>query len=122
MAVYPFDTEDEAVDLANGVGYGLSASIWTRHPRAAVRLARRIQAGSVNVNEAYAAAWGSVDSAIGGMKQSGLHARHGREGILKYTVTQTIAAQRWWPLAPGRDAAAYARLITRLVRMMKRIL
>ncbi len=66
VAVYPFDTEDEAVELANAVNYGLSASIWTRHPRAALGLARRIQAGSVNLNEAYAAAWGSVDSAIGG--------------------------------------------------------
>jgi acyl-CoA reductase-like NAD-dependent aldehyde dehydrogenase len=122
VAVYPFDTEDEAVDLANATPYGLSASIWSRSPRRTLRLARRIQAGSVNVNEAYSSSWGSTDSPIGGMKQSGLHPRHGAEGLLKYTVSQTIAQQRWWKLGAGRDAAFYARLMTLLVRSMKRIL
>ena len=122
VAVYPFDTEDEAVELANATPYGLSASIWSRSPRRALRLARRIQAGSVNVNEAYSSTWGSTDSPIGGMKQSGLRPRHGAEGLLKYTVSQTIAEQRWWPLGAGRDAAFYARLMTFLVRCMKNIL
>ena len=122
VAVYPFDTEDEAVALANGGSYGLSASIWSQDQGRALRLARRIQCGSVNINEAYAATWGSVDSPIGGMKQSGLHPRHGAEGILKYTAPQTIAAQRWWALAPGQDAEGYARLMTFLVRSIKGIL
>lgn len=122
VAVYPFDTDDEAVALANATRYGLSASIWSRSPRRALRLARCIEAGSVNVNESYSSTWGSTDSPIGGRKQSGLHPRHGAEGILKYTVPQTIAAQRWWKLASGPDAASYARLMTVLVRAMKRIL
>jgi acyl-CoA reductase-like NAD-dependent aldehyde dehydrogenase len=121
VAVYPFETEDEAVGLANATPYGLSASVWSRSPRRALRLARRIQAGSVNVNEAYSSTWGSTDSPIGGWKQSGLRARHGAEGLLKYTVPQTIAAQRWWQLGAGRDAAFYARLMTFLLRWMKRI-
>lgn len=121
VSVYPFETEEEAVHLANASCYGLSASIWTRNARRGLKLARRIQAGSVNVNEPYAATWGSTDAAIGGMKQSGLRPRHGVEGLLKYTVTQTVAAQRWFPLGPRRDAAAYARLMTFLVRTMKRI-
>lgn len=122
VAVYPFETEDEAVALANATPYGLSASIWSRSPGRALRLARRIQAGSVNVNEAYSSAWGSTDSPIGGMKQSGLYPRHGAEGLLKYTVSQTVAQQRWWQLGAGRDAAFYARLMTFLVRCMKHIL
>jgi acyl-CoA reductase-like NAD-dependent aldehyde dehydrogenase len=121
VAVYPFETEDEAIEQANATPYGLSASIWSRSPRRALRLAGRIQAGSVNVNEAYSSTWGSTDSPIGGWKQSGLHTRHGAEGLLKYTVPQTIAQQRWWQLGAGRDAAFYARLMTFLVRWMKRI-
>ena len=76
----------------------------------------------MNVNEAYSSTWGSTDSPIGGRKQSGLHPRHGVEGLLKYTVSQTIAEQRWWQLGAGRDAAFYARLMTFLVRCMKNIL
>jgi succinate-semialdehyde dehydrogenase / glutarate-semialdehyde dehydrogenase len=121
VSVYPFETEDEAVALANATPYGLSASVWSRSPGRALRLAQRIQAGSVNVNEAYSSTWGSTDSPIGGMKQSGLRPRHGAEGILKYTVTQTVAAQRWWPLGAPADAAFYARLMTFLLRWMKRI-
>ena len=121
VAVYPFDTDDEAVDLANATPYGLSASIWSRRPSRALRLARRIQAGSVNVNEAYSSTWGSTASPIGGWKQSGLQPRHGVEGLLKYTIPQTIAQQRWWKLGSGPDAAFYARLMTFLLRCLKRL-
>ena len=58
------------------------------------------------MNEAYAAAWGSVDSPIGGMKESGIHPRHGAEGILKFTEPQTVAVQRWLPVGPSRGASA----------------
>ena len=57
-------------------------------------MARRINAGTVNVNEAYASAWGSVDAPMGGFKDSGLGRRHGREGIIKYTESKNIAVQR----------------------------
>ncbi|HEV2444710.1 MAG TPA: succinic semialdehyde dehydrogenase [Candidatus Sulfopaludibacter sp.] len=121
VAVYPFSTEDEAVAMANATRYGLSASVWTRHARRGMRVARRIRAGSVNVNEAYAAAWGSVDSPIGGMKESGLRPRHGAEGILKYTDSQTIAAERVHPIAPSKWVSAdlYAKWMTRLVKLVK---
>ena len=53
--------------------YGLNASIWTRDTAARRRSSRkRIRAGSVNINEAYAATWGSVDAPFGGMKESGM--------------------------------------------------
>ncbi|HEY1336384.1 MAG TPA: succinic semialdehyde dehydrogenase [Bryobacteraceae bacterium] len=122
VAVYPFETEDEAVERVNATRYGLSASIWTRNKSKGFRLARRIRAGSVNVNEAYAATWASVDSAIGGMKESGLRPRHGEEGILKYTETQTVAMQRLMPLGPamGMDAGKYARMMTALVKLVRR--
>jgi succinate-semialdehyde dehydrogenase/glutarate-semialdehyde dehydrogenase len=122
-AVYPFAEEDDAVGLANASCYGLSASIWTGHAARGMRLARRIEAGSVNVNEAYAATWGSTDAPIGGMKQSGIRPRHGAEGLLKYTETQTVAVQRVMPIGVKRgwDAGLYARWMTRLLQWMKRI-
>ncbi|MCL7980378.1 MAG: succinic semialdehyde dehydrogenase [marine benthic group bacterium] len=105
-AVRPFESDDEAVSLANDSPYGLNASVWSRDSEAAFGLASRIEAGTVNINEAYAAAWGSVDAPMGGMKDSGLGRRHGREGLLKYTQTQTIAEQRGASIS---EAIAWAR-------------
>jgi succinate-semialdehyde dehydrogenase/glutarate-semialdehyde dehydrogenase len=121
VSVYPVSGEDEAVEQANATAFGLSASVWTRNSRRGERLAKAIRAGSVNVNEAYAAAWGSVDSPIGGMKESGLRPRHGAEGILKFTESQTVAVQRVMPIAPafGMSQAFYVRWMTRLVRVMR---
>jgi len=123
VAVYPVAGEQEAVERANATPYGLSASIWTRDTRKGARLARAIRAGSVNVNEAYAATWASVDSPVGGMKESGLRPRHGAEGILKFTEPQTIAVQRWLPIAPshGMSPEFYARWMTRFVKVLRRV-
>ncbi len=121
VAVYPFATEEEAVERANASRYGLSASIWTRDTARGVRLAQQIRTGSVNVNEAYAAAWASVDSPIGGLKESGLRPRHGVEGILKYTHSQTVAVQRVLPIAPPGpvDPALHARVMTQLLKVLR---
>jgi succinate-semialdehyde dehydrogenase/glutarate-semialdehyde dehydrogenase len=123
VSVYPFATEEEAVERANATAYGLNASVWTRNTRRGVEVARQIRAGSVNVNDAYAAAWGSVDSPMGGMKESGISRRHGAEGILKFTETQTVAVQRLLPLAPshGMTGDSFARLMTRLLKLLRRI-
>ena len=122
VSLYRFASETEAIEQANETRYGLNASIWTRDTRRGERLARQIRAGSVNVNEAYAATWGSVDSPIGGMKESGLRPRHGAEGILKFTESQTVAVQRFLPIAPlpGMDAGSYARWMTRLLKLVRR--
>lgn len=123
VAVYRFATPEEAVSLANDSPYGLNASVWTRNTGLGRALALRIRCGTVNINESYAAAWGSVAAPMGGMKASGIGRRHGAEGILKYTEAQTVAAQRLLPIAPlpGMERERYARIMTRLLALVRRL-
>lgn len=123
VAVYPFDDVDEAIERANDTEYGLNASIWTGDTGKGEELATRIKTGTVNVNEAYAAAWGSMDAPMGGFKASGLGRRHGAEGILKYTESQTVAVQRLVPIAApeGVEEESYSRLMTNALWLLKRI-
>jgi succinate-semialdehyde dehydrogenase/glutarate-semialdehyde dehydrogenase len=123
LAVYRYDDLDAAIAAANDTRYGLNASVWSRSSRRALRVARRIECGTVNVNEAYGATWTSTASPIGGMKQSGSGRRHGAEGVLKYTEAQTIAVQRFLPLAPVGFAhpRRYADILVSLVRVLGRL-
>jgi succinate-semialdehyde dehydrogenase/glutarate-semialdehyde dehydrogenase len=121
VSVQRFRTDDEAVERANSTPYGLNSSVWTRDARRGREIGARLRTGTVNLNEGYAAAYGSVQSPMGGMKDSGLGRRHGSEGVLKYTEAQTIAEQRLLPLAPslGMDDEGYARFMSRSLRLMK---
>ncbi len=121
VAVYPVEDDDAAVRLANDTEYGLNASVWTRDRSRGRALAARIHAGTVNVNEGYAAAWGSVGAPMGGMKASGLGRRHGREGILKYTESQNVTVQSLVGIGdlPGLRGERYARALTGALRAMK---
>jgi len=87
LAVTPFDTEAEALALANHSKYGLAASIWTTNIARAHRLAEGIQAGIVWVN-----AHGAPDMAmpIGGVKQSGWGRECSRAGLDLYTELKTL--------------------------------
>ena len=123
VSLYRVDSEEEAIDKANDSPYGLNFSVWTSDPKHGGQVAARLQSGTVNINEAYAAAWASVDAPMGGMKASGLGRRHGEHGILKYTEPQTIAVERLLPvgappwLSPGR----YARIMTTGLRALRRM-
>ncbi|WP_371497520.1 succinic semialdehyde dehydrogenase [Kitasatospora sp. NBC_00374] len=121
VSIYRFDTEDEAVEAANATSYGLNSSVWTKDLRRGRAVAARLHTGTVNVNEAYAAAYGSVASPMGGMGDSGLGRRHGAEGILRYTEAQTIATQTVLPIGPslGMDDARFAALFTAGLKTMK---
>ncbi|MFI8217774.1 succinic semialdehyde dehydrogenase [Streptomyces sp. NPDC085932] len=121
VSVYRFTSEDEAIERANATAYGLNSSVWTRNGRRGREVAARLRTGTVNINEGYAPAYGSVQSPMGGMKDSGLGRRHGSEGILKYTEAQTVAHQRVLPMAPslGMDDEQYARFMSRSLRLMK---
>jgi succinate-semialdehyde dehydrogenase/glutarate-semialdehyde dehydrogenase len=121
VSVYSFDDEEEVVTRANETAYGLNASVWTRDTRHGGRLGRRLRAGTVNVNEGYAAAYGSAGAPMGGMGDSGLGRRHGAEGILKFTESQTVATQRLIPIAApfGMTDEQWARSLTLSLRIMK---
>jgi aldehyde dehydrogenase (NAD+)/succinate-semialdehyde dehydrogenase/glutarate-semialdehyde dehydrogenase len=111
VAVYPVVDDDDAIARANDTEYGLSASVWSSDLDAARALAARIHAGSVNVNDGYVAAIGSVAAPMGGMGASGVGRRHGPDGLLRYTETQTIAAQKRalpYPAKPKAFLAAGA--------------
>ncbi len=95
VAVYPVDSVDEAVKLANDTDYGLNASVFAGSSAEANAIADRLRAGTVNINEGYVAAWGSTAAPMGGMGISGVGRRHGDEGLLKYTEPQTVAEQRF---------------------------
>lgn len=121
VAIYRVPDDDAAIALANDTEYGLNSSVWTKDVRRGRRIAARIQTGTVNVNECYAATWASMGAPMGGMKDSGMGRRHGAEGILKYTEAQTVSAQHLLPIAPalGMSDKAHAAVLTVGLRAMK---
>jgi acyl-CoA reductase-like NAD-dependent aldehyde dehydrogenase len=124
VAVYPVASDDEAVAQANDTEYGLNASVYCGDAGRGRAIAGRILAGTVNVNDGYSSAWASLDAPMGGMKASGLGRRHGREGLLKYTESRTVAVRT--RLAeklqdPTGDPGGYARRFTALLRAAKHL-
>ncbi|MGC7101268.1 aldehyde dehydrogenase family protein [Amycolatopsis lurida] len=88
--VHPFDTEDEAVRLANSTRYGLAASLWTDDLRRAQRTARRLLAGTVSVNTVDAL---SITTPFGGFKQSGFGRDLSLHALDNYTALKTTWLQ-----------------------------
>jgi succinate-semialdehyde dehydrogenase/glutarate-semialdehyde dehydrogenase len=123
VAVYPVGSDEEAVRRANDTEYGLNASVVSRNLRIAQAIARRLRAGTVNINEGYAAAWASKRAPMGGMGASGLGRRHGDEGMLKYTEVQTIATQRALGFDPqfGWSDERWGDTLAQVMGIMKRL-
>jgi aldehyde dehydrogenase (NAD+) len=88
LSVLTFDDEDEAIAIANGTKYSLSASVWTSDVSRAVRLARGIQAGMVTINGF--ASSGAIGAPWGGYKHSGFGRSMSSESVLDYTQIKTV--------------------------------
>ncbi len=102
LPVKAFDNDDEAVRLANDSDFGLSASVWTRNRARGEALARRVQAGTVMVNDAVSY-FAIAEAPHGGVKDSGLGRTHGKIGLeemvrVKYLDSDLLPGMRkvWW--------------------------
>jgi acyl-CoA reductase-like NAD-dependent aldehyde dehydrogenase len=86
-AVIPFDTEDDAIRLANDTIYGLSGSIWTRDGGRALRVARAIDSGALSINSNTSV---RVSTPFGGFKQSGIGRELGPHALEHYTELKNV--------------------------------
>ena len=102
LPVAAFDTDDEAVRLANDTEFGLAASVWTSNRKRGEAIAARIKAGTVMINDAITG-FGISEAPHGGFKQSGIGRTHGRLGLaemvqVKYVDVDLLPRMPkvWW--------------------------
>jgi acyl-CoA reductase-like NAD-dependent aldehyde dehydrogenase len=102
LPIMPFDSDAEAIRLANDSEYGLAASVWTRDRARGEKIARQINAGTVMVNDAISC-FGISEAPHGGVKASGIGRTHGRFGLEEMVWTKYLDAdllpsmkKPWW--------------------------
>jgi len=89
LVAMPYETLDEVAQRANDTEYGLAAGVWTRSLSSAHKLAARLRAGSIYINQ-----WGMADASapFGGFKASGVGREHGHAGLDAYLEVKTVWA------------------------------
>jgi succinate-semialdehyde dehydrogenase/glutarate-semialdehyde dehydrogenase len=102
LPIMPFGDLEEAIALANDCDYGLTASVWTRDKRAAARIADRLEAGSVTIND-HMYSFTEPEAIWGGIKRTGMGRSHGPYGLLHLMNIKYIGSdfakncsQLWW--------------------------
>jgi succinate-semialdehyde dehydrogenase/glutarate-semialdehyde dehydrogenase len=106
VTVQAFDSEDEAVELANATRFGLGASIWTRDVERARTLASRIEAGMVWTND-FGHSFAAGSAPWGGRKESGIGRTHSKHGLYDLSHVKLVDTDRgrvpvpwWYPYGP----------------------
>ncbi len=113
---------DEAVRMANDTTYGLGGAVFAGEAAAGERLARRVEAGTVSVNDLFTTNYSVLGLPMGGWKSSGIGYRHGAVGIRKFCRTESITVPRirppkreflWFPYSPRKRG-----IVRRLYRLL----
>jgi acyl-CoA reductase-like NAD-dependent aldehyde dehydrogenase len=89
VGVMPYNTIDEAIRLANDSYLGLTASVWSKSRRKAIKIGREIQAGAITIND-HLLSHGFAETPWGGFKQSGIGRTHGELGFAEMTQPQCV--------------------------------
>jgi succinate-semialdehyde dehydrogenase/glutarate-semialdehyde dehydrogenase len=102
LPVAPFDSDEEAIQLANDSNFGLAASVWTRNRKRGEAMASRIKAGTVMLNDMISC-FGIADAPHGGFKQSGIGRTHGELGLQEMVQAKYVDVdllpnipKPWW--------------------------
>jgi aldehyde dehydrogenase (NAD+) len=90
LCVSPFDTDTEALAMANGLSLGLTAGVFTRDLQRAMRFVRQLQAGMVWVNDWFLS---PVQVPHGGIKESGIGREQGMQALLNYCRVKTVGVR-----------------------------
>jgi betaine-aldehyde dehydrogenase len=87
VTILPFDTEEEAIRLANGTVYGLSGSLWTRDIGRALRVVRAVETGVISVNSSWSV---HLEMPFGGVKRSGVGRELGPSALEHYSEWKSV--------------------------------
>jgi succinate-semialdehyde dehydrogenase/glutarate-semialdehyde dehydrogenase len=122
IQVYGYDDIDDAIAAANDSDFGLNASV-LGPTNQAIRVARLLQAGSVNINDGYRASFGSMSSPMGGVKLSGHGRRNGDGGLLRFTEPKAIGVASGLFRLPTKasDYKGISKILVVLSKVLRRL-